>query len=321
MDSLKSLGNKLNIKLFPTVREELDAFDKLTILEQQKLPYQRADIVDAYTQLTAARHALSIAQTSMNSQEHWHEALRLAKAADVMTQPLLKAKLLSMGLSTNYSLAALNNIVYYILLSCLAFSLWEEEIKTLAEISTSLITVYILLTHLITLHATKLTLILTTSMTEHVLNAAQNANVSIDNTFIPVIPTTVIKKRNNKQILDKIGVSNVPDKYRCTISADIMDNPVSAQWSDKPYDYENIISWLKTRNIDPSTTQPLYPEDLIPNQELQREIDQFVDKERDKFNRRRRRISLFVMQPLINKIEGNEPSSIDDDVMMPQCNY
>lgn len=68
---------------------------------------------------------------------------------------------------------------------------------------------------------------------------------------------------------------DVPDEYMCTISLDIMKDPVTCN-NGNNFDRHVIETWLEEHNTHPLTRQPLHKEDLVRNTELRKQINDFV---------------------------------------------
>ena len=68
---------------------------------------------------------------------------------------------------------------------------------------------------------------------------------------------------------------DIPDEYMCTISLDLMRDPVTCN-NGNNFDRHVIETWLEEHETHPLTRQPLHKEDLVRNTELRKEIHDFV---------------------------------------------
>ncbi len=334
MKLFKTLGKKLGLQLSSNEREELEAIDKeirdlpLNVggfvpinLYQEVLQHRREQTADAYTLMHTTQEALNTAQSSNGTQDQWLEALRRAQEADKLIQPLIEAKLHNlvspkMGLlplvtfGTYCNTLSLGSTIGVIALCRLlrAINMTSEEIETTASFYTILLVAPIFLGQLLDNYRIELTRLLSSTMTEYVLDAAKSANVTLDPAHIIAIKE--LNKRSNAQILEKMGVSNVPERFSCPISYQIMDNPTFSRQHLARFDKKSIHDWLNKRNIHPIEQGPLYRENLIPDRELKQEIDHYVNKEKQAYIKTKKYIDLFVLKPPI------EDEDISDEMML-----
>ena len=66
-----------------------------------------------------------------------------------------------------------------------------------------------------------------------------------------------------------------PDSYICSISQDIMKDPVICS-DGHTYEKEFIEKWLKNNNTSPLTNKILENKNLIPNFALKKAIDEYI---------------------------------------------
>lgn len=92
----------------------------------------------------------------------------------------------------------------------------------------------------------------------------------------------VIKKAQtlNSELLDKLGFDiEIPEKYLCNLTGQIMDKPVYIK--ESPYaicDQAQLFNWIfKNENISPYTRNKIHYEDIIYDHVLQEEIRVFIE--------------------------------------------
>lgn len=71
--------------------------------------------------------------------------------------------------------------------------------------------------------------------------------------------------------------NNVPDYFLCPITGCLMRQPAMTP-DGVTYDYDAIVEWLQNRQTDPSTNQPLTPDQLCPNRTVRSMIEDFIAK-------------------------------------------
>lgn len=322
MKLFKILGTTLGLKLNANEQEELEAIDK-EIQDQEELQYRREKTVDAYTLMHATQEALNTAQNSNGNQAQWLETLRRAQEADKLIQPLIEAKFHKLvspetGLLPLFTLGTYVNTLALgcsigVILSPLlrAVNMTPEEIQMTVCFYHILLCAPVFISFLLDRFQSELTRALSSTITEHVLDAAKRANVTLDPAHI--IPAIKEHKLSNAQILEKIGISNVPERFTCPISYQIMDNPTFSRQHPARFDKESIHDWLKKRNIHPLEQGPLYRENLFIDRKLKQEIDRYLDKEKQVFIKTKKYIDLFVLKPLIEQSLFNHKPLIEDE--------
>jgi len=73
------------------------------------------------------------------------------------------------------------------------------------------------------------------------------------------------------------GGNDVPEYFLCPITGCLMRQPAMTP-DGVTYDYDAIVEWLSTKQTDPSTNQPLSPEQLCPNRTVRSMIEDFIAK-------------------------------------------
>lgn len=94
------------------------------------------------------------------------------------------------------------------------------------------------------------------------------------------IPATIPTPLSlNQKILDDLKFDGeIPEKFVCALSTQIMTDPVNNPALGLPdVEREWICTEIKRRGLNPFNNQPLSEEDLIANTELKTEIDNFVE--------------------------------------------
>lgn len=71
--------------------------------------------------------------------------------------------------------------------------------------------------------------------------------------------------------------NDVPDYFLCPITGCLMRQPAMTP-DGVTYDYDAIVEWLQTKQTDPSTNQPLNPDQLCPNRTVRSMIEDFIAK-------------------------------------------
>ncbi|XP_077979130.1 uncharacterized protein LOC144434539 isoform X2 [Glandiceps talaboti] len=113
------------------------------------------------------------------------------------------------------------------------------------------------------------------------------------NMGIPMGPTKRILKRlkrisrrsEKNHMYDTIqGDFEIPSKYRCPITNDIMVHPFTAT-DGNTYERTNIMEWFAKAHTSPVTGQPLNDIGLAPNVELEKEIQRFRKKAEKRYRR------------------------------------
>ncbi len=68
----------------------------------------------------------------------------------------------------------------------------------------------------------------------------------------------------------------IPDELICPITIEIMIDPVLCLSSGKAYERSAITKWIETNPTCPLTRRPLTQKDIIPNDDLKRQIAEFL---------------------------------------------
>jgi hypothetical protein len=92
-----------------------------------------------------------------------------------------------------------------------------------------------------------------------------------EKTLYEEIPPDVINDVPNDEVPNK----KVPNEYLCSITQDIMQNPVKTT-DNHTYDRVSIERWFKTRNTSPLTGLPLDDISLTPHTVLHHEIKEYI---------------------------------------------
>jgi len=80
--------------------------------------------------------------------------------------------------------------------------------------------------------------------------------------------------------------AEIPAAYMCSITGEIMHDPVVLVGSGNTYEREAIVTWLRTHSTDPlsNVTIPKKDQVLVPNVALRSAIDEFVQAHRKKLS-------------------------------------
>ncbi len=73
------------------------------------------------------------------------------------------------------------------------------------------------------------------------------------------------------------SIPKIPTEFQCTITNQIMMDPVILIGSGETYEREEIEKWLLNHNTDPLTNVPLTNKSFIPNRNTKRSIIAFLD--------------------------------------------
>eukprot|EP00659_Diplonema_papillatum_P018013 gene18013-27738_t len=76
----------------------------------------------------------------------------------------------------------------------------------------------------------------------------------------------------NARIVEWLGTENVPEEYLCTITGDLILEPVCTV-DGHVYEKSGITAWLMSHDTSPNTNKPLESKNLIPNIALRKAID------------------------------------------------
>ncbi|KAJ1633175.1 hypothetical protein T492DRAFT_558050, partial [Pavlovales sp. CCMP2436] len=70
---------------------------------------------------------------------------------------------------------------------------------------------------------------------------------------------------------------DIPSAYTCTISQELMRDPVVLVGSGNTYERTEIVKWLREKSTDPNTNVEIPKESqlLVPNVALRSAIDEF----------------------------------------------
>ena len=93
-----------------------------------------------------------------------------------------------------------------------------------------------------------------------------------EKTFYEEIPPDVI---NDEVPNDEVPNNKVPNEYLCSITQDIMQDPVKTT-DNHTYDRVSIERWFKTRNTSPLTGLPLDDISLTSHTVLHYEIKEYI---------------------------------------------
>mmetsp|Transcript_651 Transcript_651/g.1756 ORF Transcript_651/g.1756 Transcript_651/m.1756 type:complete len:266 (+) Transcript_651:1720-2517(+) len=80
------------------------------------------------------------------------------------------------------------------------------------------------------------------------------------------------------EALDNLDDADIPSAYVCSITGEIMRDPVVLVGSGNTYEREAITTWLRSHQTDPlsNVTIPSKDQVLVPNVALRSAIDEFV---------------------------------------------
>jgi len=76
---------------------------------------------------------------------------------------------------------------------------------------------------------------------------------------------------------DDIENGDIPDYFLCPITGCLMRQPAMTP-DGVTYDYDAIVEWLNSKQVDPSTNQPLSVDQLCPNRTVRSMIEDFIAK-------------------------------------------
>ena len=101
---------------------------------------------------------------------------------------------------------------------------------------------------------------------------------SIDALIAPSLELALNEADSNEFKLRDCLDLEIPYDFKCTISHEIMTNPVyDPAFPQKKYDLLVIRAWLKDNNTNPYTRTPLCMDDLVYDEVLKVQIDDFVN--------------------------------------------
>lgn len=103
--------------------------------------------------------------------------------------------------------------------------------------------------------------------------------------------TNVAKKSKESTDLDSI-LGDVPDKYRCPLSMDIMKDPVRLPTSGNVCDRNMIKQILLDKEEDPFNRKPLKFDQVEPDTKLKAEIDAWVKAQVEKHRSNSRKMEI-----------------------------
>lgn len=91
----------------------------------------------------------------------------------------------------------------------------------------------------------------------------------------------VLKKAEEKFKTEKISYDDAPEEFIDPITAEIMNDPVILPSSKVVLDRTTIETQLINDPVDPYNRSPLTKEELIPNDELKKKIDEYLEKKKN----------------------------------------
>ena len=91
----------------------------------------------------------------------------------------------------------------------------------------------------------------------------------------------VLKKAEEKFKTEKISYDDAPEEFIDPITAEIMNDPVILPSSKVVLDRTTIETQLINDPVDPYNRSPLTKEELIPNDELKKKIDEYLAKKKN----------------------------------------
>ncbi len=83
-----------------------------------------------------------------------------------------------------------------------------------------------------------------------------------------------VKTSNNKNAV----AVEIPAEFQCSVTGQIMSDPVILTESGETYEREGIERWLLNHDTDPLTNERLANKNLAPNRSIKRSIVTFLDK-------------------------------------------
>ena len=88
----------------------------------------------------------------------------------------------------------------------------------------------------------------------------------------------VLKKAEEKFKKETISYDDAPEEFVDPITAELMNDPVILPSSKVVVDRTTIETQLINDPVDPYNRSPLKKEDLIPNEELKKKIEEYKEK-------------------------------------------
>lgn len=85
-------------------------------------------------------------------------------------------------------------------------------------------------------------------------------------------------QQRRKSVLDSIPEENLPSSFRCSITRELMCDPVML-CDGHTYERKAMETWMKTSDISPNTGKKLLNHTVTPNHSLRKAIEEYIDKQ------------------------------------------
>lgn len=119
----------------------------------------------------------------------------------------------------------------------------------------------------------------------------------------------------NAQLAEKTAYPDdaIPDEFRCTISSQIMTDPVyTKETPNFIFDRNNILAWLTKNPTHPCTRQPISEKDLISADHLKNQITKFIKEHIEPYpEHMRQRANISLMASSLWAARLNKQSIIE----------